>query len=69
MLDSYLSNRQNDFIEIVKNSNIDEDTKIKLLYINKYKKWFFNEVKMKDESIDKEILKLSRKIIKKTFKQ
>ena len=52
MLDSYLSNRQNDFIEIVKNSNIDEDTKIKLLYINKYKKWFFNEVKMKDKLID-----------------
>jgi len=68
MLDSYLANRQNDFIEIVRNSNIDEDIKIKLLYINKYKKWFFNEVKMKDELIDKEILKLSRKIIKRSFK-
>jgi len=68
MLDSYLSNRQNDFIEIVRDSNIDEDTKIKLLYINKYKKWFFNEVKIKDKLIDKEILKLSRKIIKRLFK-
>jgi putative transposase len=69
MLDSYLSNRQNDFITIIRNSNIDEDTKIKLLYINKYKKWFFTEVKMKDELIDKDILKLSRIIIKKTFKK
>ena len=68
MLNSYLSNRQNDFIDIVRNSNIDENTKIKLFYINKYKKWFFNEVKIKDELIDKEILKLARSIIKRTFK-
>ena len=38
MLESYLSNRQNDFKDIVVNSNLDEEIKIKLLYINKYKK-------------------------------
>ncbi len=68
MLDSYLSNRQNDFIEIIRNSNLKEDTKIKLLYINKYKKWFFDKVKMKNKLINKDTLKLSRKIIKRTFK-
>ncbi len=68
MLESYLSNRQNDFKDIVVNSNLDEEIKVKLLYINKYKKWFFDKVKMRGILIDKEILNLSRKIIKRTFK-
>jgi len=69
MLNSYISNRQNDFKDIVINSNLDEDVKIKLLYINRYKKWFSNEVKLKGKLIDKEIMKLSRFIIKHTFKK
>jgi putative transposase len=67
-LESYLSNRANSFKDYVLNSNLDEITKIKLLYINKYKKWFCNEIKMKNDLIDIQIIKLSRKIIKQTFK-
>ncbi len=68
ILESYLSNRENDFKDMVVNSNLDEEIKVKLLYINKYKKWFFDKVKMRGILIDKEILNLSRKIIKRTFK-
>lgn len=67
-LDSYLSNRMNDFKDIVLSSNLDESIKIKLLYINKYKKWFLNEIKMKNELIEIDIIKLARKIIKRVFK-
>ena len=38
ILDSYLSNRQNDFKEIVLNSSLDIQTKKELLYINNYKR-------------------------------
>jgi len=69
MLNSYISNRQNDFKDIVVHSNLDEDIRIKLLYINKYKKWFSNEVQIKDELIKKETIKLSSSIIKQTFKK
>ena len=69
MLDSYLSNRQNDFKEIVLNSSLDTQTKKELLYINKYKKWFINEITIKDKAIEQEIIKLSRAIIKHTFKK
>ena len=57
MLDSYLSNRQNDFKEIVLNSSLDTQTKKELLYINKYKKWFVNEITIKDKAIEQEIIK------------
>ena len=69
MLDSYLSNRQNDFKEIVLNSSLDTQTKKELLYINKYKKWFINEIIIKDKAIKQETIKLSRAIIKHTFKK
>ena len=69
MLDSYLSNRQNDFKEIVLNSSLDTKIKKELLYINKYKKWFVNEITLKDKAIEQEIIKLSRAIIKHTFKK
>ena len=69
MLDSYLSNRQNDFKEIVLNSSLDTQTKKELLYINKYKKWFINEITIKDKAIEQKIIKLSRAIIKHTFKK
>ena len=69
MLESYLSNRQNDFKDIVIHSNLDEETKIKLLYINKYKIWFNKEIKLKGKLIEPDILKLARAINKHTFKK
>ncbi len=81
VLNSYISNRQNDFVEIVKNSNLDEDTKFILLTINKFKTWFnekLKEAKLKDKEtkkviktlpIEKYHYKIARKIIKQTFKK
>jgi len=69
MLESYLSNRQNGFKDIVVNSNLDKDIKIQLLYINKYKRWFNKEIKLKGKLIEPNILKLARAIIKQTFKK
>jgi len=80
ILKSYISNRQNDFVKIVYNSNLDNDTKFILFYINKSKAWFnekLNEVILKNKKgeiikklpINKEHYKLARKIIKQTFKQ
>ena len=68
-LESYLGNRQNDFKTYINNSNFEKETKIKLYHINRYKKWFCESVKMKDKEIDQDILKLSRTIIKNTFKK
>ena len=81
MLNSYISNRQNDFVNIVKNSSLDEDTKFILLTINKTKVWFnekLKEAKLKDKRtkkviktlpIEKHHYKIARKIIKQTFKK
>ena len=68
-LDSYIGNRQNDFKSYVNSGIVDKETKIKLYYINRYKKWFYPSVKMKDKEIEQNILKLSRQIIKSTFKK
>lgn len=63
ILTSYISNRTNDFKEIIYKSSIkDEKLKIKLLYINKYHKFFNNNVIMKKEEIEPETIKLARKI-------
>jgi putative transposase len=64
MLNSFISNRQKEFIRIVHHSNVSEEVKVKLFYINKYEKWFRKEVKMQGKLIEEEIIKLSRKIIK-----
>ncbi|WP_029523614.1 RNA-guided endonuclease TnpB family protein [Persephonella sp. KM09-Lau-8] len=81
VLNSYISNRQNDFVEIVKSSSLDEDTKFILLTINKTKSWFnekLKEAKLKDKKtgkiikklpIEKHHYKLARKIVKQTFKK
>jgi putative transposase len=69
VLKSWLSNRQKEFVRIVYHSNLPEDVKIKLFYINKYKKWFIKEVKMRGNLIEKDIIKLSRKIIKEVIKR
>ena len=68
-LESYLGNRQNEFKDYLKNRNFDKDTKTKLYYINKYKKWFHQSVKMQNSEIEQDIIKLSRKIIKNSFKK
>jgi len=62
MLNSYLSNRQNEFKDIVTNSTLNEKTKTQLYYINKYQKWFSDEVTMQKKKIDNTILKLARAI-------
>jgi len=80
ILKSYISNRQNDFVQIVYNSNLDDDTKFILFIINKSKAWFNEKLSkailknnkgeiIKELPIDKYHYKLSRKIIKYTFKQ
>ena len=64
ILNSFISNRQKEFIRIVHHSNLEEEVKIKLFYINKYEKWFKKEVIMRKNPIEKEIVKLARKIFK-----
>lgn len=68
-LDSYLGNRQNEFKDYLKNSNFDKETKTKLYYINRYKKWFHQSVKMQNSHIEQNIIKLSRIIIKNILKK
>jgi transcriptional regulator with PAS, ATPase and Fis domain len=46
MLESYISNRKNDFINHVYNSSLTGQAKLELLYINKYGLWFRNNVKI-----------------------
>ena len=63
ILVSYISNRQNDFKEIIyKSSLCDEDQKIKLLFINKHHKFFDKTVLMRKKEIEPETVKLARKI-------
>lgn len=63
ILMSYISNRQNDFKEIIyKSSLCDEDQKIKLLFINKHYKFFDEVVLMRKKEIESETIKLARKI-------
>ena len=68
MLNSYISNVKLRFVDKVMNSSIENDVRIKLLYINKYKKWFSKEVVMKKNPIEPEILHLARHIFKKLTK-
>jgi len=63
ILMSYISNRQNDFKEIIyKSSLCDEDQKIKLLFINKHGKFFDETILMRKKEIEPETIKLARKI-------
>lgn len=63
ILMSYISNRQNDFKEIIyKSSLCDEDQKIKLLFINKHRKFFDEMILMRKKEIEPETIKLARKI-------
>ena len=76
ILNSFISNRQNDFVRIVIRSNLSQKEKVELLYINKYKLWFnkkitipeFNDkgkrIKKKKRLVDINTVKLARKIMK-----
>ena len=44
VLKSFISNRQNEFVQIVHNTNLDNETKLRLFYINKYQQWFAQRV-------------------------
>ena len=68
MLKSYLANVKNRFKDMVLNSNVSEEMRIKLLFINKYEKWHCKEVTMKGVLIDDYTLLIARKIFKKLTK-
>ena len=63
MLKSYISNTQNRFVDKVRNSSLDEQTKIQLFYINKYKLYYRKQVKCNKKVIPEEIMWLSRRIL------
>jgi putative transposase len=58
VLDSFISNRKNDFIRTVVRSSLSEQNKIQLLTINKYGLWYRKELK----GIDADTCKLARKV-------
>lgn len=64
ILMSYISNRQNDFKEIIYKSSLcqNEDQRIKLLFINKHHKFFDEIALMRKKEIEPETIKLARKI-------
>jgi putative transposase len=66
-LSSFISNRQNDFVDIVLRSSLDKTTRHKLLLINAFNLWQntvpFSVIRCKLE-IDKDAIKLARKIFK-----
>jgi putative transposase len=64
-LDSYISNRQNDFVDIVLKSSLNQQQRKDLLYINKAKAWFLSEFK----EFDIDTLKLAKTIIKRTIRK
>ena len=59
-LQSFISNRQNDFVSMVYKSSLNEETRIKLLQINRRKLWFKAEHKL----FTPEQLWLARKVFK-----
>ena len=81
ILNSFISNRQNDFVKIVFSANLSEDIKHKLFVINKKKLWFSSKAEMAkvDEKgktvkgefveIDLELIKLARCIFKRILQQ
>ena len=64
MLKSYIANIQTRFIEMVFNSSISEGDRVKYFYINKYMFWQRNEITMRGEPIEWEIILNARKMFK-----
>lgn len=81
VLNSFIANRQNDFVRIVGKSKLEERKKIELFYINKYEKWFamavtmpaYNEkgekIEGKSIKIEEETIRLARAIFKHVLKR
>ena len=63
-LQSFISNRQNDFVEMVHSSSLDKEIKKYLFQINRRKLWF----KKEDKIFSSENLFLARKIMKRLLK-
>lgn len=69
-LQSYVSNRANDFKDIVVRSNLDDITKHQLNLINRKQAWFLREpVLLKGEEIGNDVRLLARKIYKQTLRR
>ncbi len=70
-LDSFMSNRQNDFRSTVFQSTVDESLRHQLLYINKAKAWFDlkRELKIDDQPIPSAARQLARKIMSHLLQQ
>lgn len=64
ILMSYISNRANDFKDIIYKSSLcdKEEQRIKLLFINKHRKFFDEVILMRKKEIEPETIKLARKI-------
>lgn len=65
--DSYLSNCANRFKDLVRNSSLDEPTRIALLYLNKYQSWYKPGVVMRGEPVAAGTLRLARNILRHVF--
>lgn len=65
--DSYLSNCANRFKELVRNSSLDEPTRIALLYLNKYQSWYKPDVTLRGQPIPTATLRLARNILRHVF--
>ena len=68
-LDSFILNVQNRYVKIVFSLDLDDETRKKLNYLNKYKKWYSTEIRMQGKLIEPEILLLSRQIIRYILKK
>ena len=63
-IESWLSNLGNRCNEVIMKSNLSNEIKLQLYYINKYHKWFQSDILIKKIYVSLDIIKLSRKIFK-----
>lgn len=66
-LDSHFGICANRFKELVRNSSLDEPTRVALLYLNKYQNWYKPDVVMRGVPVSAETLRLARTILKHVF--
>ena len=69
ILNSFISNRQNDFVQTVYRSNLNDIIKQKLFYINYHGFWYSNSVIKIRLEIDVETLRLARRIFNHILKR
>lgn len=68
-LESFMSNRGNEFKDAVLSCDFDADTKIALLFLNKYKAWYRKSVTMQGVAIPAETMRLARNIMRGILKR